>query len=196
TDSPSCAANDVPLEQLSTDLASATTTPSYAMIVPNLCEDGHDSPCVDGRPGGLVSADGFLRTWVPRILKSPAYKSGGLLIVTFDEAESDDASSCCDEPVGPKPPNNGADTPGNGGGGRSREARRKRCLACDVAAASSGSNSFSPEASVSPRSISVSSSESTTAVSEVTSDLAISERWRARSSTLQPSASESSKRVG
>jgi hypothetical protein len=114
-DSPACAANDVPLERLTTDISSPSTTPSYAMIVPNLCEDGHDEPCVDGRPGGLVSADAFLRTWVPEILDSAGFADNGLLIVTFDEAE-DDASSCCDEPTGPNTPNNGGQQPGDGGG--------------------------------------------------------------------------------
>src|SRR3954451_9981400 len=66
-DSGACAANDVPLDQLPTDLGAAATTPSYAFVTPNLCHDGHDSPCVDGEPGGLQSADAFLRTWVPRI---------------------------------------------------------------------------------------------------------------------------------
>jgi hypothetical protein len=97
-DSPACAAGDVDLSQLTTDLQSSATTPSYSFITPNLCEDGHDAPCVDGRPGGLVSADAFLQTWVPRILVSPAYQAGGLLVITFDEAENGDATSCCGQP--------------------------------------------------------------------------------------------------
>jgi hypothetical protein len=52
-----CAANDVPLTGLQTDLASAATTPNLVFITPNLCHDGHDSPCADGEPGGLISAD-------------------------------------------------------------------------------------------------------------------------------------------
>ena len=114
-DRPICATNDVDLSALPADLASESTTPSYSFIVPNLCEDGHDSPCVDGRPGGLVSADEFLKTWIPRITASAAYADGGLLIVTFDEAE-DDASDCCNEPSGPNTPNNGGPHQGNGGG--------------------------------------------------------------------------------
>ena len=34
-----------------------------------------------------MSADHFLQTWVPKILDSPAYKAGGMLVITFDEAE-------------------------------------------------------------------------------------------------------------
>jgi phosphatidylinositol-3-phosphatase len=116
-DRPICATNDIDLSALPTDLASTATTPSYSFIVPNLCEDGHDAPCVDKRPGGLVSSDAFLKTWIPRITGSPAYADGGLVIVTFDEAEiQGDASDCCNEPRSPNTPNNGGPTPGNGGG--------------------------------------------------------------------------------
>jgi hypothetical protein len=114
-DRPICATNDVDLSALPGDLAAASSTPSYSFIVPNLCEDGHDAPCVDGRSGGLESANEFLKTWIPRITSSPAYADGGLLIVTFDEAESD-GSDCCQEPTGPNTPNNAGPMPGNGGG--------------------------------------------------------------------------------
>jgi hypothetical protein len=114
-DRPICATNDVDLSALPGDLASASSTPNYSFITPNLCEDGHDAPCVDNRPGGLVSADEFLKTWVPRITGSPAYADGGLLIVAFDEASSD-GSDCCHEPMGPNTPNNAGPMQGNGGG--------------------------------------------------------------------------------
>jgi hypothetical protein len=114
-DRPACAANDVDLSQLPKDLESASTTASYSFITPDLCSDGHDEPCIDGRPGGLESINEFLQTWIPRIAGSPAYADGGLVIVTFDEAE-DDASDCCNEPASPNSPNNGGPTPGNGGG--------------------------------------------------------------------------------
>ena len=45
---------------LATDLKSVATTPNLVFITPNVCHDGHDAPCVDGEPGGLVSADRFL----------------------------------------------------------------------------------------------------------------------------------------
>jgi len=115
-DAASCNTNVVPLDRLSNDLGSVASTPNYSFITPNLCEDGHDAPCVDGRPGGLVSSDAFLRTWVPRIMASQAFRQDGLLIVTFDEAETGDASACCDEQPGPNTPNPGATTAGPGGG--------------------------------------------------------------------------------
>ena len=62
-------------------------------------------PCpVDGRKGGLVTANKWLKRWVPRILASPAYQKNGLLIVTFDEAESGSADACCGEGPGPNSP--------------------------------------------------------------------------------------------
>jgi hypothetical protein len=115
-DTSACGQDDVPLDRLPGDLRYAARTPSYSFIVPNLCDDGHDSPCVDGRPGGLVTSDSFLRTWVPRILASRAYRSGGLLAIIFDESESSDSSACCQEPQFPNTPNNGGETPGPGGG--------------------------------------------------------------------------------
>jgi hypothetical protein len=120
-DFPTCQANDVDLSHLSTDLASVSTTPDYAFITPDLCNDGHDTPCADGGPGGMVQANTFLKGLVPQILASPAYKDHGLLIVTFDEAHggtspADDGSSCCGEQPGPNSPFPGGLTGGQGGG--------------------------------------------------------------------------------
>ena len=99
-----CDAHVVPLSDLATDLKTAATTPNFSFITPDLCHDGHDAPCLNGEPGGLVSADKFLRTWVPRITASPAFRKNGLLIITFDEGT--DNRACCHEqplPGGPKP---------------------------------------------------------------------------------------------
>ena len=107
-DKPTCAQHDVDLSKLSGDLATVASTPNLTYITPNLCNDGHDAPCVDGRPGGLASADAWLKTWAPRILASPAFKKDGLLVVTFDEADTNDpqhgADACCGEGPGPNSP--------------------------------------------------------------------------------------------
>lgn len=112
-DAPGCAHHVVRLEQLQHDLARAGTTPAYTFIAPSLCSDGHDGPCVDGRPGGLASIDAFLREWVPRIMASPAFRRDGLLVVTFDEGEEEEENSsggtvlryagehCCNQQPGP-----------------------------------------------------------------------------------------------
>jgi phosphatidylinositol-3-phosphatase len=122
-DSPSCAQHVRNLRALDADLKSIAATPNYVFITPNLCHDGHDggpaSRCVDGEPGGLVSADRFLRSVVPHILASAAFRLDGLLIITFDEADIEydydaatktlkvrggDASACCNEQPGPNIP--------------------------------------------------------------------------------------------
>jgi hypothetical protein len=117
-DRPSCAANDVPLSRMPGDLASSATTASFSFITPDLCNDGHDASCASGEPGGLTQAGHFLELWVPRILVSPAYLDGGMLVVTFDEAEaansSTDASACCGEASGPNTPMAGISGPGGG----------------------------------------------------------------------------------
>ena len=119
-DSPSCAANDVDYSQLSKDLEKVKTTANYNFITPNLCNDGHDEPCVDGDPGGLEQVNGWLKDNLPPILDSPAYKRHGLVMVTFDEAAASgseaDASACCNEQPGPNTPNPGGPIPGPGGG--------------------------------------------------------------------------------
>ena len=87
-DSPVCESNVVSLNRLPADLKSYSSTPNLVFITPNLCNDGHDEPCKNGAPGGLTSADLFLRKWVPLILASSAYQRRGLLIVTFDEGDT------------------------------------------------------------------------------------------------------------
>jgi hypothetical protein len=113
-DSPDCHERDVPLDRLQADLQSVDTTPNLTFITPDLCSDGHDEPCADGRPGGYGSIDAFLAEWVPRIEASPAYQQDGALIVTFDESESG-AEGCCVQDH-PNTPNAGGQTPGPGGG--------------------------------------------------------------------------------
>ncbi len=94
-----CKRHVVGLGQLKKDLGSARHTPALAYITPDLCSDGHDDDCADGRPGGLRSVNAFMKAWVPRILASPAFAKHGLLVITADESDSpqSDASACCDE---------------------------------------------------------------------------------------------------
>jgi hypothetical protein len=95
-----CNTHVVNLSRLPQDLHKLETTPNYVFITPNLCNDGHDAPCVNQAPGGLVSANAFLKKWAPLITGSPAFKKDGLLIVTFDESDgrgADGAAACCGE---------------------------------------------------------------------------------------------------
>jgi phosphatidylinositol-3-phosphatase len=99
-DAARCDARVVNLERLPADLASAAATPNFVFITPNLCSDGHDPQCVDGRVGGLVAINAFLTQWVPRIVNSAAFRADGLLIVTFDEADGigrEGSGACCGE---------------------------------------------------------------------------------------------------
>jgi hypothetical protein len=108
-DSPDCDTRVVPLSKLDADLASVETTANFVFITPQVCSDGHDGDgtgrsgkgCVDGKPGGLASADAFLKTWVPKILASPAYQQDGLLIINFDEGVSSKGETCCAQQSGP-----------------------------------------------------------------------------------------------
>lgn len=115
-DSSSCQANVVDLSQLPEDLATASKTPEYAFITPDLCADGHDATCADGSsPGGFAGIEAFLRQWIPAIQSSAAYQDQGAILVSFDESASG-AESCCGEVNGPNTPNNGGGTAGSGGG--------------------------------------------------------------------------------
>ncbi len=111
-----CAAHILSLRPLPGDLARAAP-PAFSFVVPDLCNDGHDAPCASGAPGGLTQADAFLSQWVPKIMAAPAYRDGGLIVVTFDEGS--DAAACCGETAGfsaghPNVPLPGRTGPGGG----------------------------------------------------------------------------------
>ena len=60
-------------------------------ITPNLLNDGHD-PANDP-VAALQATDAWLATEVPKILASPAYQAGGVLFITWDEAEGRNGDS-------------------------------------------------------------------------------------------------------
>jgi phosphatidylinositol-3-phosphatase len=99
TDTAACAKNDVGLGSLASDLKSASDTPALAYIAPGPCDDGSPQPCAPGQPAGLAPADVFLRNVVTQIEGSPAYKQGGLIAITFDQAPQSgpqaDSRGCC-----------------------------------------------------------------------------------------------------
>jgi hypothetical protein len=93
------------------DLAKpADQVPAFNWITPNNCSDAHDATCTgnnmsglfdsNGDPdyskplstpatnstGGLYAADLFLKYYIPLIEKSAAFKDGGVIDITFDEA--------------------------------------------------------------------------------------------------------------
>jgi acid phosphatase len=72
----------VPFSQFAADLRN-DSLPNYAFVVPNLCNDGHDC--------SLSVADQWLETNIKPLIESPTFQRSGLLIITFDEARSDNA---------------------------------------------------------------------------------------------------------
>jgi phosphatidylinositol-3-phosphatase len=110
-----CAAHMLSLRPLASDLSAASKTPAFSWITPNLCDDGHDSPCVTGAAGGLKQIDAFLEKWVPAIMASSAYKHGGLILITFDEGSTD--AACCGESSGISSSHPNTLLPGLGGPG-------------------------------------------------------------------------------
>jgi hypothetical protein len=59
----------------------------FNYIVPNMCEDGHDT-CPPNPPSATGQFDAFLAREVPKILDSPAFDQNSLVIVTYDEGSS------------------------------------------------------------------------------------------------------------
>lgn len=77
-DAPRCNSHVVPYTVLKVDLAFAATTPNYAMIVPDQCNDMHDCP--------IATGDTWLKDNLPTILNSEACTDEKcLLMLTWDE---------------------------------------------------------------------------------------------------------------
>ena len=106
TPSTECNTQDIPagttgpnnMDALNNALDSGSVS-RFNYIVPNECEDAHDNCKPVGNP--QLQFDNFLSREVPEILNSPAFGSDGVLIITYDEADT-------------KSPNH-ADKFGNGG---------------------------------------------------------------------------------
>jgi acid phosphatase len=78
TNSARCTSKDVGFGAFATDLASASTTPNFSFITPNLCSDMHSC--------SISTGDNWLKSNVPSILNSPACTVDKcLLILTWDE---------------------------------------------------------------------------------------------------------------
>jgi hypothetical protein len=115
TDGSACRRDEVGLEQLSKDLKTASKTPAFSYIVADRCDDGSVQPCAPHAAVGLAASDGFLKSVVPQIEHSAAYKADGLIAITFDQAPQDgahpDPSSCCNNPTFPNLPSTTTTTP-------------------------------------------------------------------------------------
>jgi hypothetical protein len=56
----------------------------FSLVIPNMCHSMHDCSTAEG--------DRWLASFAPRILNSAAWRSGGILLITFDEADGGDTS--------------------------------------------------------------------------------------------------------
>jgi phospholipase C len=66
--------------------------PNFSFITPNLCNDMHDC--------SVSTGDSWLKTWLTRIVNSPAYDSGKTAIfVTFDEGGGGHHGEDCASPT-------------------------------------------------------------------------------------------------
>jgi hypothetical protein len=83
SDAAYCQQVDVDYGQFAADMASNAYR--FMWITPNLDSDGHDpstNPVL-----GLKNSDAWMAREVPKILASDGYKAGGVLFITWDEAE-------------------------------------------------------------------------------------------------------------
>lgn len=88
------AGNVVPFTQLATDIQN-NTLPNYAMIVPNLTDDGHDCPdeapqCGDSAK--LAQADSWVQSNIGPLIGSSAF-GNSVLIYIWDESEVSDSAN-------------------------------------------------------------------------------------------------------
>lgn len=85
----------VDFSQFATDLA-ANALPQFSIIAPDGLNDAHD--------GTPAQADGFLNTNLTPLLAKPYFQTGGdgLLIITFDNGDSDFAGQVYTAVIGPK----------------------------------------------------------------------------------------------
>jgi hypothetical protein len=84
-----CANTNVDYSSFAADLAGGQYR--YMWITPNLLDDGHN-PANDP-VASLKQSDTWLSTEVPKILASTAYQQGGILFITWDEAEGRNGDS-------------------------------------------------------------------------------------------------------
>jgi hypothetical protein len=78
-----CKNTSVDYSQLAADLTANTYR--YLFITPNLINDGHDP--TNDPVAAIKQADLWASTEIEKIIATPAYKNGGAIFITWDEAE-------------------------------------------------------------------------------------------------------------
>jgi len=89
TNAARCAGHVVPFSQFGADMSSGQV-PNLVWITPNMCNDMHDC--------AVSTGDGWLRSVVPTITASAAFRNGGALFITWDEGSS--SAGCCSDSWG------------------------------------------------------------------------------------------------
>jgi phosphatidylinositol-3-phosphatase len=84
---PDCINHVRPFTEFASDLANNNVA-HYNFITPNLCDDMHDSCKPTKNP--IKQGDTWLSQNIPAILNSAAYKAGGAIFITWDEAATGD----------------------------------------------------------------------------------------------------------
>jgi phosphatidylinositol-3-phosphatase len=83
-----CIAHERPYSGFSSDLKNNKIA-QYNYLSPDLCHDMHDSKGCD-TPDKIKNGDTWLSKQIPLIMNSKAYKQGGVIFITWDEAQDDD----------------------------------------------------------------------------------------------------------
>ena len=100
-----CQAHAVDLTKLDADDQSAATLPAWSFVEPDTCHDGHDDqsgtnggcagdPELATAPSGTAAIDAWLPGFVKQVMTSPGWDANSVMIITFDEAGTADASGC------------------------------------------------------------------------------------------------------
>ena len=85
-----CQAHTKNSSALASDISGNTLAP-FSYIVPNLCNDMHDSCSPTNDP--IKQGDNWLQSNLPTILNSPQYAAGGAVFITWDEDSSSSNSA-------------------------------------------------------------------------------------------------------
>jgi len=88
-----CRQWDVPLGSFTAgalhDDVTAGTLPAFSFVTPDACHDMHGAPSCE--KDLIIAGDAWLAQWMPKILTSPDYTSGKLVIIlTWDEGSETD----------------------------------------------------------------------------------------------------------
>jgi hypothetical protein len=66
--------------------------PDFVWYTPNLIDDGHTGVPVDTKTNELAGGEAFLSSFIPAVQATAWYKSGGQIIIEWDEALQTDTS--------------------------------------------------------------------------------------------------------